>query len=898
MWVTVAIHGLLLASVMASEQVPFGRQGLWKVELDSVWDLLGPFPIHAREHHLLSPAFPLNLSHPIDYNRSWPSSYADGGLVRWSQVTSSRHGDIEISFPHVRWKALRSTEGWAALQHHAVIRTTLTLHPPSNPGSVDRTPRIHVHLKQGSFFALRPQGVDHSSFIPVWYPGNIYDLERALPLLIDLPVFPSLTEPTKYEIFVSADYELRLFGDPLVHQKDIPVQKLSIQIDIQEVQQFLSFVHQPSQDIVPDFWGGYAFGYAMGIGIQSITKWWTATDIKLKIDNPSIRLRLLYQVRIAPSQMRVVPIVIEQTSPFRGELLEFEISLRAGEEYEILFASIPIKHQSLQIGERQAIKCSFFLAGSSPSAFMAKPPTTITSTQHPPIIALHGAGVDVLSQSFWSESLPNNKFSWLIVASGRTSWGLDWHGPSARDVWESLDALTTLLEKAVYGFSGSWGLARNTRVLMMGHSNGGQGTWYLSSRFPDRILGAIPAAAYIKSQAYVPLTMARSGHFIDPVLRSILESALTSDDNDLHISNLVDTPILAIHGGDDENVPVWHSREAFATLKSWSPSANISFREDPGQGHWYPNVLNNSEVQDFVDDVTYSSRISIPSQSFTLTVTAPQDCGSLHGWRINQVTIPGRFGRLQVTWVDDSKVIVEPSNILSFTVPQSHGPFEFSVESVSGKWEMRKPQPSMTSQPPGRIQSILSSPGPITIITSRKSSGNDHSAALRLAYVLQLYHRLDSEIIAEDEAHTRTAGTWPTGNIIFIGPPRSPFATDILGQRRTSARTINHDSTIHFGTRKFQKPGQALMFSHPHPTQNNSLMLFILYNDDSGLERAVRVFPFRTGVAVPDCVIVGAMMDTLGAAGIEGAGCVGQRLAVKRGHDLVSPLTRFSKRGP
>jgi len=24
---------------------------------------------------------------------------------------------------------------------------------------------------------------------------------------------------------------------------------------------------------------------------------------------------------------------------------------------------------------------------------------------------------------------------------------------------------------------------------MMGHSNGGQGTWYLSSRYPDRILG-------------------------------------------------------------------------------------------------------------------------------------------------------------------------------------------------------------------------------------------------------------------------------------------------------------------------------------------------------------------------------------------------------------------------
>ena len=119
----------------------------------------------------------------------------------------------------------------------------------------------------------------------------------------------------------------------------------------------------------------------------------------------------------------------------------------------------------------------------------------------------------------------------------------------------------------------------------------------------------------------------------------------------------------------------------------------------------------------------------------------------------------------------------------------------------------------MASRPPGRIQSILSSPGPVTIITSGQSNGNDHWAALRLAHVLQLYHRLDSEIIAEDEAHTRTASdSWRNGNIIFIGPPRSPFAKGILGQRRTSVRTI--DATIHIGTRKFQKPGQGSFVFH------------------------------------------------------------------------------------
>jgi len=85
----------------------------------------------------------------------------------------------------------------------------------------------------------------------------------------------------------------------------------------------------------------------------------------------------------------------------------------------------------------------------------------------------------------------------------------------------------------------------------------------------------VPAAAYIKSQSYVPLTLSRSSHFIDPTLRGILESSFTPDDNDLHISNLVDTPILAIHGGEDENVPVWNTRELIGILRAWNPATNV-----------------------------------------------------------------------------------------------------------------------------------------------------------------------------------------------------------------------------------------------------------------------------------------------------------------------------------
>lgn len=55
----------------------------------------------------------------------------------------------------------------------------------------------------------------------------------------------------------------------------------------------------------------------------------------------------------------------------------------------------------------------------------------------------------------------------------------------------------------------SWGFNADAKVTLVGHSNGGQGVWYLASRFPDKVRAAIPAAGYIKSQAYVPLTQSK-----------------------------------------------------------------------------------------------------------------------------------------------------------------------------------------------------------------------------------------------------------------------------------------------------------------------------------------------------------------------------------------------------
>ena len=92
----------------------------------------------------------------------------------------------------------------------------------------------------------------------------------------------------------------------------------------------------------------------------------------------------------------------------------------------------------------------------------------------------------------------------MIVPTGRTSWvkpyslaiymadvrkqGLDWHGPSAKDIWSTLGALCSILHRNPWKLSDSWLISPTSSVVLVGHSNGGQGTWYLASHFPDRVV--------------------------------------------------------------------------------------------------------------------------------------------------------------------------------------------------------------------------------------------------------------------------------------------------------------------------------------------------------------------------------------------------------------------------
>ncbi|KAK0197474.1 hypothetical protein F5146DRAFT_48465 [Armillaria mellea] len=872
-----------IMSAYAAMQSTLSSESKWTVEVSKHWNVLGPFPIQAREQQFISPSFPLNLTETIDFAETWPSSYADGGRVTWSSVTLEDVGHFEISFPDIRWESLRATEGWAALQHHAVLRSTLTVHPPINPSKSTPVPHLLVQLLQGSYFTILPKKGRRE---PRWYSGNIYAMERSLPQEVPLPTLPSNDSATQYDIFISGDYEIRLFGDPHTQDREIPVQSISLSVKFDDA--FGSIVREATQDVMCDFVDNFAFGDAIGVGLRSVDGWWTVTNVSASASS-GLTLTLVRPTRIAEGQTRIVPIRISQTRPFSQEFIDLKITLTSGaSETIVAIESLPVKQLSgWTESVYSPIKGTYFYARSMPTVFTALPPRS-AGPPKPPILALHGAGVDVVDQSFWPDALPRNSHSWFVIPTGRTPWGLDWHGPSTKDAWASLDALVTILATNAVWLP--WKLDLNTPAIILGHSNGGQGAWYIASRYPDRVLGVIPAAAYIKSQSYVPLTFSRSAHFMDPILLSVLETSLTPDNNDLFLMNLVDTPVLAIHGGNDDNVPVWHSREAVGILETWNPTANVTYREDPGQGHWYSTVFNNAQVTAFIDDLIASYPSTIASSSkFTLSVSIPAESGSLHGWRIVALTIPGRLGRLRVERASDLAVRIHTSNLQRFSVDttiynistvyvdnskvhiskDNAGTIHF--EAVEQKvWKTSNHSEIQLS---GRMQAILSSNGPIVLVIPDDTGTypQELSVARRIAHDLGLYHRLDTEIIRSSEAFD--PDFLSQGNIVAIGNEAS--ASFMQNKRLPFETKCSQILPCYAPQQPLDGPEIGLLFLHSHPMKADGNMVMLQSTDAAGLERVARLFPIRTGVPVPDWLIVGPLADTQGAGGVMGAGVWG-----------------------
>lgn len=175
----------------------------------------------------------------------------------------------------------------------------------------------------------------------------------------------------------------------------------------------------------------------------------------------------------------------------------------------------------------------------------------------------------------------------------------------------------------------------------------------------------------------------------------------------------------------------------------------------------------------------------------------------------------------------------------------------------------------MIISPAGRMARILSSPAPVCLIIPQKSEEHIHVAA-RLAHDLDVYHKLDAEIIDAAEALDKLdRGLLGTANLITFGGIRNEFTVRLLQRSATPFRLSSQNLSLRG---RVIEDGLGSIFLHPHPSSRSSLALILYANEKQVLERLLRLIPLRTGIAVPDWLILSPTADSMGAGGVAGAG--------------------------
>jgi len=89
------------------------------------------------------------------------------------------------------------------------------------------------------------------------------------------------------------------------------------------------------------------------------------------------------------------------------------------------------------------------------------------------------------------------------------------------------------------------------------------------------------------------------------------------------------------------------------------------------------------------------------------------------------------------------------------------------------------------------MQTVLATAAPLLLVVPDDIPAHEFSIALRIAHDLNVYHKLDGEIIRSSEAMWRgKENRLSTGNIVVIRDPQSSFSQWCFNQK-TSAFDIS-----------------------------------------------------------------------------------------------------------
>ncbi|EXJ93516.1 hypothetical protein A1O1_01908 [Capronia coronata CBS 617.96] len=817
----------------------------------SSWDVLGPFRVGTRE--AVWGADPIEFHGGIQSLISneeplYHSPLTRGANVHWSNRTfipidtkTSTSVELVVDFPEVDWQFAQNVYGWSALQFQGWLKG-----------------RIWNADTGVQKVVLYPDNI-----LELWvnehhvFGGDFYGFQRA-PVVVDLP-------PGLNNISVRLIRDVRSMGGTLP-----PVVRASLRADLALVPIDIS----PQSLVMPDVVGGRFCSPLGSITVRNqADSWIEVRQVSAVLAEHSVVVAS-DAIRLGPGQSRPVKVSLGSIEGMQ-EAIHFELqySLAASGSSQVAF-SAPLHHTT-----NSSLQKITFLhpSGVVSYAMLRPPPTTHGAAKDsvvPVLLMLHGAGVEAdgsLARHMFdaAHALP----AWILTPSGMTPWSSDdWHIWGFADVEAALLTVPKWIQDAAWAGPG----VMAEKVLVAGHSNGGQGTWFFATHQPDRVLGAAAASGYSSIENYVPYAFWDEA---DPLRTGILQTARSSFRHELLTDNLVGVPIFQQHGSEDDNVPAYHSRLLNTLLAE--AGQLVDYSETPGRGHWFTGTMTTPAMLDFyLGCLNGSSSVSsIPAQ-FSFVVPNSHELGSKYGIVIDQLTTPDRMGRVTVTTsMHDSiprwHVTTENIRRLHFETATQLGdtPWEVVLGNMSDSFDVgvatkgssfvkletnvwaQEIAPEWTNigqrygRQRGSLDSIVRSAGPFEIVYC---SEKDLPLAIQTSRNFLQYFGADSNISHRsryEDALKREGNVITLGTGASIPPPYLPSFPIQIGAEWLSLKTKDSNTVSIPLT-----PGMGGIWLRPLPEQR--LELVVWGYDEVGLRQAARLIPTLTGAGQPDFVVL------------------------------------------
>ena len=784
------------------------------------------------------------------------SPLARNASVQWSRIScntssskSEAYVDLFVKFEEVDWESAQKFYGWSAFQYHAWVKGHIFNHD-----TVSHT----VSLFSEKILELWVNDLHV-------FGGDFFGFGRA-PIVAEL-------RPGLNNVSVRLVREVRSMGGvfPPTTQATLRVQLASRALEI-----VLDSIVLP--DVVN---GRLCSSYGSIIVRNQAQTSLTIVQLIAYIDGDSIGT-MYQEVRVGAGQSRPLKLLFDGRHEL-GNLLDFELKYSvdgAGRE-EVSF-SAPLNHANVT----DLQKITFVHPSGVVSYATLRPPPVTTifgQAQIPVLLNLHGAGVEAsgpLARHMFDDG--HSISAWVLTPTGMSPWSSDdWHSWAFADANAAVLAVSDWMKNTGWSASGVY----TDKLLVAGHSNGGQGTWYFATHQPDKVLGAAALSGYSSIENYVPYTMWTEA---DALLDAILRMSRASFRHEVLLENLRGTPILQQHGSADDNVPAYHSRLMDSLLAQ--SGQLVEYSELLDKGHWFEGAMTTRPLMQFYNQhLNISEANASPPSNFVYVVPNSHDMGSKFGLVVDQLSTPDRMGQITVeSTVQKSRTIwhLKTANVHRFhydlgvrlpnppdylfidDTPHAFGVVDESTSFVhmdSGIWALEaalnwKTLDQRYGRQRGPLDAILQCSGPFEVVYD---SNDTLPVAVQVSRNMLQYYGADANLNAFSAYGTALERE---GNVVTLcigsSLPRSQFAGyPIHLTREKILLTLRDQRTVSLPL----KVGMGGIWLRPLP--NERLELVVWGYDLLGLRQAARLIPTITGAGVPDFVILSDEARWKGHAG-------------------------------